>query len=265
MQKVVVWFSCGATSAVAARMALMHMPKDEYEIRVVYCNTGSEHEDNIRFLCDVEHWIQQPIEVIRSDKYIDIWDVFEKTGWLVGVGGARCTTELKKRVRQKIEKEWMPDFQVFGFDAGERHRAERFRQNNPEVKLITPLIRSDDDEFSWCTDVDKQTCLGILTEAGIQVPAMYRLGFNNANCIGCVKGGAGYWNHVRKVFPKTFWRMAKLERKFNVAILKTTDNDERRKVFLDELDPEAGKHEPMNDISCDLLCGMMYDDIVNPK
>ena len=35
-------------------------------------------------------------------------------------------------------------------------------------------------------------------------PLMYDLGYPNNNCIGCVKGGMGYWNHIRKDFPEVF-------------------------------------------------------------
>ena len=30
---------------------------------------------------------------------------------------------------------------------------------------------------------------------------MYDLGYPNNNCIGCIKGGMGYWNRIRKDFP----------------------------------------------------------------
>lgn len=33
---------------------------------------------------------------------------------------------------------------------------------------------------------------------------MYRLGYDNANCIGCVKGGEGYWRAIREDFPEQF-------------------------------------------------------------
>lgn len=31
---------------------------------------------------------------------------------------------------------------------------------------------------------------------------MYDLGYANNNCIGCVKGGIGYWNKIRIDFPE---------------------------------------------------------------
>jgi hypothetical protein len=92
--RIVVWFSCGAASACAAKLAV-----DKYgheRTHVVYCNTlASEHPDNTRFLEDVQRWINHPIEIISSEKYADIDEVFEKTRYMAGIKGARCTLEMK--------------------------------------------------------------------------------------------------------------------------------------------------------------------------
>jgi hypothetical protein len=84
---------------------------------------------------------------------------------------------------------------------------------------------------------------------------MYKLGYNNNNCIGCVKGQAGYWNKIRVDFPEAFAKMAAQERKMNVAINKTYAGDGlRKRVFLDELDPAAGRGVKQPDIECGVLC-----------
>jgi len=242
-RRIVCSFSCGATSAVATKLALEKYPFAE----VIYMDTGSEHSDNKRFMADCERWFfgdrPRRITVLRSSKYEDIWEVFDKTRWLVGVKGARCTTELKKLPRREFEKPG--DLMVLGYDATETKRAEKFRANNPEFGLWCPLIEAG---------ITKEMAIGMLLYAGIELPAMYRLGFRNNNCIGCVKGQAGYWNKIRVEFPKTFERMAKLERKLNTAICKTEAGGVRKKIFLDELDPSAGKYEDL-DIKCGLTCG----------
>lgn len=82
MGRVVAWVSAGAASAIAAKIALRL-----YGERVVlaYCETGSEHADNARFLADLEQWYGQPIERIKSTKYDDTWDVWEKRKIVVAV------------------------------------------------------------------------------------------------------------------------------------------------------------------------------------
>ena len=238
--RVLVWFSCGAASAIAAKLAVETYPHAE----VLYCDTlAHEHPDNMRFLRDVEQWIGKPIKLLKSKKYTDIYDVFEKTRWLVGVNGARCTNELKRQVRIDYQRDG--DLHVFGLTSDEMRRIERFEEQNSSVNLEWTLLDNG---------VTKTDCYRIIQEAGIELPAMYRLGYNN-NCIGCVKGQAGYWNKIRVDFPEYFERMAKIERKLNAAINKSYAGDGKRKrVFLDELDPKAGRNVPMPDIECGVLC-----------
>ena len=241
-RRVVIWFSCGATSAVAAKLACQDFT--DHDVHVVYCDTQSEHSDNRRFLHDVERWIDHPIELVRSHKYRDVWDVWRKRRWLVGPDGALCTVELKKTLRHQYQQ--ADDIQVFGYDLNEVSRVAKFRKNNPEVDLVVPLIAHS---------LSKPDCLAILERAGIDPPAMYRLGFSNANCIGCPNGQQAYWNHIRRVFPETFNAMAILERDLDAAINKTYAGDGKRKrLFLDELDPEAGRGKPVILPECSLLC-----------
>lgn len=247
--RVLVWFSCGAASAVAARLAVKKYPNCE----VMYCDTLKfEHPDNLRFLRDVERWIGREIRILKSDKYEDIFDVFRKTGWLVGVSGARCTTELKKAVRKKYQRPG--DLHVFGLTEDEGSRIERFERQNPE-------------DCEWILadyGVTKDDCYQIIQRAGIALPEMYLLGYNNNNCIGCVKGQMGYWNKIRVDFPEAFERMAIFERQIGVAICKTYAGDgQRKRVFLDELDPDAGRSVPEPDIDCGVLCEGLSGDLVS--
>ena len=52
------------------------------------------------------------------------------------------------------------------------------------------------------------------------MPKMYKLGYSHNNCVGCVKGGNGYWNRIRIDFPDVFKKMSKIERDIGVTILK---------------------------------------------
>lgn len=241
MQRHLCWFSCGAASAVAAKLATEKYPDCE----VLYCDTlAYEHDDNTRFLQDIERWLGKEIKLLRSKKYTDIYDVFDRTGWLIGVGGARCTTELKKNVRKAYQQDG--DVHIFGLTADEENRIGRFEDENHDIE--TEWILRD-------SGINKKECYSILQRAGIDLPAMYKLGYNNNNCVGCVKGQMGYWNKIRIDFPEMFKKMAKQERKMNVAICKSYAGDGKRKrVFLDELDPDAGMGVPMPDIECGVLC-----------
>lgn len=229
-ERVVVWFSCGAASAVAAYMTLKEYP----EALLVYCDTGGEHLDNQRFLADVEKWLSKKVIVLKNEKYQDHFDVIRQTKYVNGPRGARCTAELKKKLRLKFQQAY--DLQIFGYTCEEKNRADRFNQSFPEVNARFPLI-----EKMWT----KEMCLGLIESKGIVIPEMYRLGFNNNNCIGCVKGGAGYWNHIRKVFPDKFKQMAELEREVGASCIKGK--------FLDELKTTEGRHKEPK-MSCDFVC-----------
>ena len=231
----VIWWSAGAASTIAASIHLQHHP----DAVLVYTDPGGEHPDNVRFRQDVETWLEVEIKVLRSDRFVDPWHVFTEHRFLVGQGGARCTVELKKRLRQQFEDP--TDVQVFGYTAEEQKRVDRFRAANPDVNLVAPLLEQG---------VTKRQCLGRLVEAGIELPAMYRLGFQNANCIGCPHGGMGYWNMIRRHFPAHFRRMAKLERELGNAVCRPGG----KPVFLDELNPDRGDIRTEPDIECGPLC-----------
>lgn len=231
--RIISWFSCGAASAVATKLMLEKYPAAQV-VRIVIDN---EHEDNNRFANDCAEWFGRPILELRSTKYKDCWDVWERERWLNGVGGAKCTTMLKKRVRQGFQRPY--DIQAFGYTKGESDRAKHLIKNNPELYgcVKYPLIAKG---------YTKDKCFQVLQEAGIELPWSYRIGFANANCIGCVKGGKGYWNHVRKVAPEVFDRMAKLERTIGASCIKGR--------YLDELQPHEGRHEPLTLPGCGFFC-----------
>lgn len=235
-KRVVCWFSCGAASAVATKLALEEW-RGVLPIDIVYCDTGSEHPDNVRFMADCVRWFNQDIITVKNERYQNIFDVFRQRQFIKGPHGAPCTDQLKKEMRRRYER--FDDAQIFGYDLEEIDRRDDFNQNNPEIMLVAPLIERG---------ITKQAAFDIITNAGIELPAMYKLGYGNNNCIGCVKGGMGYWNKIRRDFPETFAEFAKLEREIGHSICSTErrEGEERIKVpvYLDELAPNRGRYKP---------------------
>jgi 3'-phosphoadenosine 5'-phosphosulfate sulfotransferase (PAPS reductase)/FAD synthetase len=251
IERIVIWFSSGVTSAVAAKITV-NKYAGILPVHLVNCDTGSEDDDNWRFAHEVSTWVGLPLEIIRNEKYEDTIAVYRSSGFIKSVHGAKCTYELKKLPRRQYEN-LATDLQVFGYDADEKGRAQRFNENNPEVATWFPLIEEG---------ITKTDARQILAQAGIQEPLTYSLGFKNANCLkaGCVKGGMGYWNHIRKVYPAVFWNMAKVEREIGHAICSSErqgENGERIKipVYLDELPPDAGNYDSEPAFQCGLFCG----------
>lgn len=248
------WWSAGITSAVACKMGL-----ELYgNVRLYYIETGKAHPDNARFKADCEKWYGQEIMTVQNTKgYKNPLDVVYRERYINGPGGAHCTKVLKKQVREMIENAYKPGLfndevltnQIFGyeFDRKQINRAIRFMQEYPYVNALFPLIEKG---------LNKNNCAAILLQAGIELPEMYKMGYSNNNCIGCFKGGKGYWNKIRKDFPDVFEETAKAERHISHSCIKG--------VFLDELDPDIGVEPEVVVPECGIFCGeelSVYEDV----
>jgi hypothetical protein len=200
MSRILAQFSCGAASAVATKLAIA-----EHGSRVVVVNAyiEEEHPDNRRFAVDCEAWFGQPIVNLRDTKYdASAIKVFETVGYIKGQHGAACTARIKRGLLRTFEQPG--DVLVLGFTAEEQHRLDDWRDNWPDRPILAPLIDRG---------LTKDDCKAMVERAGIKLPAMYLLGYDNANCIGCVKGGLGYFRAIREDFPAQFERLAQAEDK----------------------------------------------------
>lgn len=240
---IAVWFSCGAASAVAAKKTI-----EKYgnlaQIKVINNPVIEEDSDNLRFLKDVENWLNVKIEFAINQKYplcsaVDVW---EKRQFMSGPKGAPCTLELKKKARQQWEEINKPDWHVLGFTADEKKRSDKFMLTE-RSNLIPILI----DE-----KITKSMCFDIIKKAGIELPRIYSLGYPNANCIGCVKATSPtYWNHVRKMHPDVFDKRAIQSRNIGAKLVRVNG----KRIFLDELDQNSkGKSMKSMTIDCGIFC-----------
>lgn len=240
--RVVCRFSHGAASAVATKLALAR-----YGARAVVTlsDTRSEHPDNLRFREECEDWFGCGVFVLASNAYVDTWDVWERERFIASHAGAPCTGLLKRAPFHDFSRPG--DLLVFGYTADRRdvERAEALRRQNFELKLWFPLIEAG---------LTKSDCLAIVSRAGIRLPAMYALGYENNNCIGCPKGGMGYWNKIRRDFPETFERMAALQRKLGPG--SAFFNAPEGRLTLDQLHPERGNYRDEPKVECSLHCVM---------
>jgi len=244
MGRLISWYSHGVASAVATKLAIA----SGEPVTVVNCEVIEEHPDNKRFQKDCEEWFGQEIIVLGNDKYKrSIYEVFEKTRYLAGHGGARCTLELKKNVRKKFEQP--NDRQIFGYTAEEQGRVDRFIDANNEVELQSPLVDRG---------LTKQDCLAMVENAGIELPAMYKLGYKNNNCRGCPKAQSpAYWKKIQIDFPGYFEKMSEQERRLNVKICKATiDGVADTRIFLTDLPEWIEPKDDTIDIQCGIFCHM---------
>lgn len=239
---VICWWSGGITSAVACKLAIEMYGKEA--CRVIMIDTGNEDDDTYRFRDDCAVWYDKPIESITGLKdlpgseymklpreYYSIEDVWESYTALNNATGAICSTDLKRAVREAWQKSNPYTHQVFGFEFTKKefNRALSLSMNHPKSKPIFPLLMMG---------YGKDDCLRIVNEAGIKVPVTYSSGFRNNNCFktGCVQGGIGYWQKMRRDFPAKFKAMAEREHRLTdkngspVTMLKDQSNEAKELV-----------------------------------
>lgn len=246
--RIVCWFSCGAASAVATKLAIADNA-GRLPLVVARCVVREEHPDNDRFADDCAKWFGVPITNLINEKYDgSIYEVFRQVSYISGVRGAPCTRLLKKQVRQKFEL--ATDIHIFGYCAEESDRYDDFIAAN-NIDCEAPLMERG---------LEHKDCLAIVEDAGIELPAMYKLGYKHNNCIGCVKAqGMGYWNKIRNDFPDQFDRMAAESRRLGVRIIRI--NEER--AFLDELQPGTGDYQAEAEVQCGVFCHLTKLDLAD--
>ena len=243
MTRIVGSFSCGVASAIACHLADPDV--------IIYCATGAEHPDNQRFFDECqERLFKKEITVLRSDKYKDTWDVWERKHYIAGIKGAPCTGALKREPKNKFLQDG--DIQVFGYtaDAHDMNRAKKLREIIPDMR--TPLIDHG---------LNKENCLALIKDRfGIEPPTTYAMGLPHANCIPCPKSQSpAYWALIRDLFPDEFERMRKLTHKTGkegpVKLIKI-DGEWATLEDIPVDQPTTNATVPR----CDMMCDMIPDD-----
>lgn len=240
--KRVVWLSGGVSSFIAGYCVRDMV--DEW----IYIDIEDQHPDTMRFIKDCERVLGVHVTILRSEEFRNVESVLRRFRFINSPHGAPCTGMLKKAVRKKWENEQFRTGEtdlcyIWGLDAGEVKRAERIKESFPEFTHEFPLI----DRI-----LSKQDCHAWIDRIGIKRPAMYDLGYNNNNCVGCVKGGKWYWNRIRVDFPEVFEARAQIERDLKNTFITG--------VSLDELDPDAGRKNEEISQDCSIMCFLAMEE-----
>jgi hypothetical protein len=241
--RVICQFSCGAASACAARLAI---DRHGDAVSVINAFVADEDDDNRRFLSDCERWFGRPITVLRDEKYgASAASVWRKRRFIVNRNGAPCSKALKRDVLNKYRQPG--DLVVLGYTADPRDvdRWERFQDANADVTAWAPLVDAG---------MTKRDCFDMVTAAGIELPRMYQLGYNNANCPKCPKGGMGYWNKIRVDFPENFEEMAQIQDLLGPGSYFFRDRKTKQRISLRMLDPNAGRFTEEPPFECGAVC-----------
>lgn len=251
-RRMVCQFSCGAASAVATKLTLAEYP----DALIVNAFIEEEDEDNRRFLADCERWFGRTVQVLRDEKYGASTDeVWRKKRFMKGLRGAPCSAVLKRLVLASIAQPG--DLNVIGFTVEEEDRLDELRANFPaeadafRAPLIARGITHDD-------------CLAIVDRAGIVLPRMYRMGYANANCVGCPKGGQNYWQKIRADFPQRFVKIQGIQEDIGrgAAFLRFRSGPHKgERMMLSELPAGLGNIKDEPSFSCGFVCSLTTTEI----
>lgn len=241
-KRLVGHFSCGAASAVAIKLAIEEnrVAAQPLPVEIIYCHVREEDTDNVRFMRDCQEWFGHPIQVLENARYGgSIVNVMRERRFINSAKGAPCTLHLKKEPAREFARDG--DLNVYGYTAGEEDRLDGWIDANNGRLISAPLIDRG---------LDKGAVLALVERAGIALPRLYAMGYDHNNCIGCVKGGAWYWNKIRVDFPERFAQQMAIEEAIGHPTLRVN----KQAVWLRELAPNRGRRHEEPAIQCGVTC-----------
>lgn len=215
----IVNVSGGLASYEALRRTLERYGRDA--TIAVFADTRVEDDDLYRFLGDIEQHLG--IEIVRLADGRTPWEVIHDERYITMRNRAPCSAILKHEVIDRWVNENFgakPKTLVFGFDWTEPQRVERIAKRMAPVPVWCPLL-----ERPLMT---KQEIARAVEAIGIEIPLMYRQGFEHNNCgqIGCVRAGISHFVHLYHVRPAVYAKSQRSEQGVrdylgkNVSILR---------------------------------------------
>jgi hypothetical protein len=213
----VVSVSSGASSAVAAERTMAKYGKDNVDL--VFADTTVEHADNYRFLNDLEKRWGKPIirladgrnpQTVWDDKQLIPTDQF-----------APCTYELKLKLIiehvQKLRAQGYAVVMCVGMSLKDTRKKSPLADKYPPHmgkwypgRMLATAVNWSKAGLAFVDFpcMNKPVDFDVLETVktwGIELPAMYAMGFTSANCEGkCPKGGVKHWRRVLTHFPVAF-------------------------------------------------------------
>lgn len=200
----------------------------------------------------------------------DVWDVYEAKRFLGNSRIDPCSMVLKRQIANRwLEENCAPgETQIIvGIDHEEEHRFAGGRKNVGIRALwaergwtaLAPLC--DAPFLSW------PQRLAQLTDHGLWLPRLNRLGFAHNNCGGfCCKAGIGHWRLMALVFPERYAYAERRELEIremlgDVAMLTDRRGGEKKPLTLEALRRRDLSPEEASDMGG---CGCFFGDTALP-
>lgn len=205
----IVSFSGGIGSFCVLKRVVNMFPADH--IKVVFMDTKFEDEDLYRFNDDVFGYLSRhypDIEIIQLCDGRTPIDVSRDQHLVLNNRFPICSQQLKS----KLFKKWLKEQDIkpneavihIGIDNSETRRCPGITKN---YKHFVRYLLIEEGVS------DKAKMLKEPAEWGIDIPKLYKLGFEHNNCGGrCFRAGIKHFTLLHKVLPERFEEMKLAEK-----------------------------------------------------
>lgn len=226
----VVMMSGGAASYCAAKRVLA--AQDRESVTLLFADTLMEDPDLYRFLDDAERRLNHPVTRVSEGR--TPWQLFHDEGMIGNTRADLCSRILKRELMDDwVRANTAAPVLYFGFDFTEPQRLEGVRRAKPWARCEAPLL---DPPLLW-----KSQMFDELERDGIEVPRLYRMGFQHNNCGGfCVKAGHAHFARLLHQLPEAYAYHEGEERAFrertgkDVAILRDRIGGDTKPMTLEQ-------------------------------
>lgn len=248
--KHIVSFSGGMGSYMAAKRVVEQYGADN--TLLVFTDTKTEDEDLYRFVNDTVADLGAELVYLADGR--NVWDVFFDKGYMGAMQFAYCTQILKQKVfREWLEQHYQPHECIvyLGIDWSEEHRFQRAIKHWLPYTVKAPMC---DEPF-----LSKGDMFETLGGRGIELPRLYKLGFEHNNCGGfCVKAGHGHFKNLLEKMPERYAYHEAKEQQFrdhfqkDVAILRDRKAGTTKPLTLKDFRERIESQEPAQQLTLEL-------------
>ena len=196
----IVQFSGGVCSFFAAKRVVEKFGPEN--VVLLFADTMMEDEDLYRFLAEGAKFLKAQLIIIQEGR--NPWEVFKDERYIGNSRVDPCSKILKREFLDKwcIANGSPTCVRYFGLDWTETERFERLQARFESMGVARDRIQAP---MIWKPLVDKPDMLMDLVKLGIQIPRLYKIGYNHNNCGGfCIKSGQAQFRLLLATNPERY-------------------------------------------------------------
>jgi len=248
--KHVVMYSGGLASWGAAKRCIERYGVDN--VQLMFADTMMEDDDLHRFMKETVAEMGVQLVILADGR--TPWEVFKDVRFLGNTRVDPCSRALKREpIRKWIEDSYEPHEVTIhmGMDWSEAHRLERARPYWEPYIIDAPLL--------WDL-VGKPQLMKELAALDIELPRLYKLGFQHNNCGGfCIKAGQANFKLLLESMPERYAEHEQEEEKLrayldaDVAILRDRTGGDTKPMTMKDFRLRLGGKNQLQPLLFDEL------------